>query len=196
MEGPRPYDFEPQYSAEEIAQRAEERRRTGCSSERDNNGADVEPPPPPPDRLDNDNWCSCGNCRVMPTQIECICCHEIGNCRQFLSPSVNCIIDNEDFSKVCLERAVLRTALVARLDKRGHRGNLPRILENESYRYSAYRLFTYWIHGLLGRGVRKVIPSCAVLKIHSIYPAADGVYTGFSIGDDGEQQMVPEHFAI
>ena len=27
-------------------------------------------------RLDNTNWCLCGNCTVMPTQTESLCCQE------------------------------------------------------------------------------------------------------------------------
>lgn len=48
-----------------------------------------------------------------------------------------------------------------------------------SYRYAAYRQFTWWMHGWLGRKVRRIIPSCSVKKIRSVYPEANGLYTGF-----------------
>ena len=66
----------------------------------------------PPDRMNNNEWCRCGNCRPMQSAIECICCRELRNCQQFFSQSVECITMHPDLSKVCLERAVLRTALV------------------------------------------------------------------------------------
>lgn len=65
-----------------------------------------------------------------------------------------------------------------------------------SYRYAGYRLFMYLVHGYLGMGVRKMIPACAVSRIHEEYPKATGVYIGFKHGDDDEEIKVPEHFAI
>ena len=55
------------------------------------------------------------------------------NCQRFLSEDISCITVHEDFSKVCLEQAVLRTSLIARLDTRGHRdrNRIPDELENE-----------------------------------------------------------------
>lgn len=77
-------------------------------------------------------------------------------------------------------------------DIRGHTGDVPRELNPRSYRYAAYRLFTYWVHDKLGKGVRKVIPSCAVLKIRERFPDPQGVYTGFKLADDGEEIEVGE----
>lgn len=48
-----------------------------------------------------------------------------------------------------------------------------------SYRYAAYRQFTWWSHGWLGKRVRRVIPSCSVNHIRQIYPEETGLYTGF-----------------
>ena len=44
-----------------------------------------------------------------------------------------------------------------------------------SYRYAGYRMFTYWVHGLLGRGVRRVILVCAVELIRSTFPKQIGI---------------------
>ena len=46
-------------------------------------------------------------------------------------------------------------------------------------RYAAYKAYTWWIHNRLGKGVRKVIPSCALWKIRNKYPSPDNLYTPF-----------------
>jgi len=47
------------------------------------------------------------------------------------------------------------------------------------YRYLAYRRLSYTVWHLLGHGVRRVLPSCAVLAIRKTFPSTDGQYTGF-----------------
>lgn len=49
-----------------------------------------------------------------------------------------------------------------------------------SLRWAAYRQFTWWIHGYLGRRVRRVIPACAVSKIRKTFPAPDGQYEPYA----------------
>ncbi|XP_063951158.1 P2X purinoceptor 7-like [Lytechinus pictus] len=195
MEGPRGYDFQPKYTEEELMVRRRARAAAAAAA------PPVQPPPgpdpvPAPNRMGNNDWCECGSCVPMPSVIQCRCCHEVDNCDRFLDARITCIVRHEDFQKVCMERVVLRTALVARLDSRGHRRNLPEVLDNISYRYAAYRLFTYWVHGYLGKGVRRVIPACAVTRIREAFPEPDGNYIGFKEGDDGDDIPVPEEFLI
>ena len=52
-----------------------------------------------------------------------------------------------------------------------------------TYRLLAYKNFTEWVYGRLGKGVRKVIPSCAVNLIRKTFPEGDGQYSGFQEGD-------------
>ena len=48
-------------------------------------------------------------------------------------------------------------------------------------RYTAYRQFVRWCWHFLGKEVRVVIPSCAVVKIRTAFP--DENYTGFHQAD-------------
>ena len=54
-----------------------------------------------------------------------------------------------------------------------------------SYRYAAYRQFSWFTYVKLGRYVRRVIPSCAVSKIRETFPEADGKYVNFEGDDEG-----------
>lgn len=151
MEGPRPYDFDPVFTAEEFQAReiiAEEHR------------PDEAIPNVRPSRLGNIDWCMCGNCGVMSLEVECVCCHEVDNFERLVASQEGCVTVATDFEYVCLNEAVLRATLVMRNDIRGHARNIPFQLDMKSYRYAAYRMLTYWAHGRLGRGVRKV---CSVL---------------------------------
>ena len=50
---------------------------------------------------------------------------------------------------------------------------------NRQCRHTAYRCYILWQHNRLGAGVRRVIPSCVVLKIRSTYPDPHHQHTGF-----------------
>ncbi|XP_074626925.1 P2X purinoceptor 7-like [Acropora palmata] len=90
---------------------------------------------------------------------------------------MGCITDHEEFSVVCLTRAVFRTAIVG--FHYLNRSPVPSPMQNRNYRYAAYRQYVWWIYKRLGRKKRKVIPSCVVSAIRKEFPEADGNYTGF-----------------
>ena len=48
----------------------------------------------------------------------------------------------------------------------------------ESFRKAAYRQYILWRYKKLGRGNRRVCPSCVVLAIRQLYPAQDGICMG------------------
>ena len=61
-----------------------------------------------------------------------------------------------------------------------------------SYRYAAYRQFNWWVHGWLGKEVRRVIPACAIKRIRDAFPEPDGMYVGFKAGDVEEEEELSE----
>ncbi|XP_065892577.1 uncharacterized protein [Dysidea avara] len=63
-------------------------------------------------KLPNDmSWCHCGNCKMMPTRKECICCCSIVEMVAKLEEvGATCITESEGFNAVCLNQWVLETA--------------------------------------------------------------------------------------
>lgn len=128
-EGPRAYDFEPEFTEEELmlmmlGGRREEGEANLVADEMD---IDVAPEP---QRLNDVNWCQCTNCAVMPTLSECRCCLETQNVNLLIADN-GCITQHEDFETVCLNRAVLRAVLIMRNDVRGHNVDVQRDLDNK-----------------------------------------------------------------
>ena len=55
-----------------------------------------------------------------------------------------------------------------------------------TYRYAAYRQFSWFIYTKFGRHVRRVIPpACVVTKIREEFPEPSGVYVNFDGDDEG-----------
>ena len=99
----------------------------------------------------------------METEEESICCKQQVSGDFFAEDE--CVTLGANFAVVCLHGEVLRATLNGLNNLRGDVISF----ENRSMRYAAYRIFTWWVHNRLGRGVRKVIPSCAIwqYEIHS-----------------------------
>lgn len=98
--------------------------------------------------------CTCGICRPMPTEVENKCCKKI-----------RCITSFVTYQNTCTDRDVLIMAIRATCDIRADD--------------PAYRQYILWRFKKLGKGNRRVCPSCVVLTIRKLYPAADGLYMGF-----------------
>ena len=130
------------------------------------------------------NWCQCGHCVAIETEVESVCCKEDVPGELF---DESCITLSENFASVCLHQEVLRATLASLNNLKGDR----MVVENKSFRYAAYRLFTWWIHNRLGQGVRKVIPSCAVWAIRNQYPEPNGVYVPFQEAVDEMLAIIP-----
>ncbi|KAK3731611.1 hypothetical protein QZH41_015865 [Actinostola sp. cb2023] len=128
------------------------------------------------ERVGNVEWCSCNNCKTMHTGTESVCCRENAKVLDKLPEGLLCITKLEDFTVVCLNKAVLETALSQYVESEGFIDDEPL---NDTYRYIAYRQWTYWTHGKLGKKIRIPIPSCVVAKIRNCYPSEYGQYKGF-----------------
>ena len=54
-----------------------------------------------------------------------------------------------------------------------------RRMNNENFRFIAYRQYIGWIHGRLGRNRRKQVPSCVLKAIRKAFPSPDNRYVPF-----------------
>ena len=79
-----------------------------------------------------------------------------------------CITSYELFQNLCLDRNVLEVSIKARCDMRADGFDF----SPASYRKAAYRQHILWQCERLGRGSRRVCPSCVVRIV--VYPSADG----------------------
>ena len=120
------------------------------------------PEPSIPNR--SPDWCICGNCLPMPSPIENVCCRRR-----------HCITRYDVFQLICLHPVVLRVAVRNNCDWRAD----PIIYSHSNFRKAAYRQYILWVYGRLGRGNRRVAPSCVVCRIRSRYPSSYGTYLGF-----------------
>ena len=60
---------------------------------------------------------------------------------------------------------------------------------SSSLRIAAYFQYTWWVHGFLGGGNRRLIPSCVVTAIRERYP--DEQYTGFREASVDDESFYP-----
>lgn len=133
------------------------------------NGELVHGDMPQPDPVPRDNapeWCKCGHCAAMPTQEENKCCTRAAR---------PCVTRTNLFSQLVLDANVLELAMRYREDVLVLNNNR----NNENFRHAAYRQYVLWQHGRLGRGNRRVVPSCCVIAIRTRYPSANGLYRGY-----------------
>lgn len=118
----------------------------------------------PPHSEPTPDWCKCRRCQPMSQEIENKCC----GLRK-------CITTSRRFQKLCLDPEVLELCIRNRADIRNDREDT----STSSFRKAAYRQFILERYGYLGKGNRKVAPSCVVIRVRRQYPSATGIYMGF-----------------
>ncbi|KAI8490854.1 hypothetical protein Bbelb_312730 [Branchiostoma belcheri] len=158
---------EPEDSDEELQGR-EEDARGDADDNRDDNAI-----PMGVQRRNNTNWCTCGQCEVMNSEVESVCCREQARVSETRAQvqGIECITEHIGFQPVCLNEYVLLTAHYQYQDQYGQ------ALGNEWKRYSAYRQFVRWTYGHLGRDIRVPLPSCVVSKVRTAFSSEN--YTGY-----------------
>ena len=100
----------------------------------------------------------------MPQEVENKCCK-----------LKNCITLSSRFTKLCLDPDVVELCIKNTGDIRNDREDN----SSRAFRKAAYRQFILARHGHLGKGNRRVCPSCVVLKIREQWPSVTGVYMGY-----------------
>ncbi|XP_071989151.1 P2X purinoceptor 7-like [Engystomops pustulosus] len=137
------------------------------------------------ERIGNVNWCNCNNCVPMSTSIESICCLEVENAIPYVT-NHTCIIDHEYFRIFC-QRA--DTVIILRVIGQVMNPPLEKA-KNRLHRKTAYRAFTAWVHGYLGMGNRRPIPSCVVHLVRSAFPDPNNEYMGYKASNDGVAEFM------
>ena len=133
-------------------------------------------------RIGNLEWCHCQECKKEDREIDCLCCQEVAALNsKFDTESMNCIIQSSEFETLCLNKTVLKNVLTGLHVSRGD--FLEDDITNRSLRFAAYKQFVWWIFKNLGRGNRRVIPSCVIWTIRNNYPESNGQYTLYSDGN-------------
>ena len=109
-------------------------------------------------------WCKCAHCQEMETIIENKCCG-----------FKKCVTTYRLFGKCCFDKDCLMLSIKAWVDMRADEHNL----ESNNYGKAEYQQFTLWKYGRLGKGNRRVLPSCVVWAVRREYHSRDGVYMGY-----------------
>lgn len=100
-----PYQFEPQRTGRRINRVRNNESDDEIDTTANNN------------RMNDRSWCRCERCVILSTSRECLCCTELVSVAALLDDEkVKCITEHSAFATVCLNRHVLRTALIARND--------------------------------------------------------------------------------
>ena len=118
----------------------------------------------PPQGEPTPDWYNCRHCQPMSQEIENKCC----GLRK-------CTTTSRPFQKLRLDLEVLELCIRNRADIRNDREDT----STSSFRKAVYRQFMLERYGYLGKGNRKVAPSCVVIRVRRKYPSATGIYMGF-----------------
>lgn len=110
------------------------------------------------------DWCKCGICRKMKDEEENLCCG-----RKL------CVTSYQMFGQCIINRDVLELAIKYHCDTRAEEVNF----STNQMRKDAYRQFSMWKYGKLGRGNRRPNPACVVRMIRQAYPSTTDEYMGY-----------------
>ncbi|XP_064637204.1 uncharacterized protein LOC135493646 [Lineus longissimus] len=139
-----PYQFEPEYDADDPE--AEMQVEVEDDEESEDDARRL---------VDLNYWCSCGNCQIMETALECRCCQTMNVVQQKLTDPLiegadfKCVTEHPGFEGACLNIWALEVAFLTFKAQQGN--HAPDGPNHERYRYVAYRQFVRWCWGFLGK---------------------------------------------
>ena len=132
-------------------------------------------------RVGNLEWCKCGECNIEKREIDCLCCQEVDALNsKFDRENMSCVIKSIEFETLCINKLVLEKVLTGLHESRGD--HMEKTWSNRSLRYAAYKQFIWWVFKSLGKGNRRVIPSCTLWRIRKLYPEPNKEYNLYSEG--------------
>ena len=149
---------------DDLVEENEDLGKFGEQSEEETQQPNIADPPQNQPSAQAPDWCKCGYCQPMPQEIENRCCK-----------LKKCISLTSQFAKLCLDPDVLQLCIRNSTDIRNDQEDN----STRAFRKAAYRQFILARHGHLGKGNRRVCPSCVVVKIRKRYPSITGVYMGY-----------------
>ncbi|KAF4523832.1 hypothetical protein B566_EDAN008067 [Ephemera danica] len=179
MNQPQHFEAEPEYSNEEMSERLE---RENAVRQRFAG------------RAGNTEWCTCGNCRVMPDNIQSICCNDSEEVK-IAKGGAQCVTIHDAFKTLILNEQSLtlsRHKMLSFEKDYLKAKKLKNLDAADTWRYVAYRDFILWVNCKknLGRNIRVPIPSCAVWAVRDKWPEPGGLYTGFKLTFDPEFENI------
>lgn len=143
-------------------------------------------------RQQNGDWCNCGYCIPVEhaySAFDVTCCQESEAGRQLCQENrefddeqpYRCVTQHPSFYHLCLyERELNNVRHLYRMDGVDERN----INRNQRLRYVAFRAYTAWAHGYLGRHRRREVPHCVQKAIRRRFPDAQHRYHGFQPPDN------------
>ncbi|XP_068122633.1 P2X purinoceptor 7-like isoform X2 [Hyperolius riggenbachi] len=122
------------------------------------------------------DWCKCGNCMQMPTLRESQCCNQIEAICQKFKEDITCVTQIPYFSNTFVNTEAVENFFRFHPNVTEHPDER---LYNRKLRQTAYRAFTVWLYGYLGKRRKRAIPSCVVKRIRETFPDPEHLYKGF-----------------
>ena len=173
-----PYCYEPEKDAIESSGSDSDTNEDESSEE-----GNVSPNNAEINRTGHKDWYICGRCKKEIREIDSLCCQEVAAISEENFERNQCITMSKQFQTLCMEKLVLINVFVGLHEAKRDPFEKENKIKNRSLRLAAYKQFVWWIYQSLGKGNRRVLPSCVLWKIRQHYPEANGQYVLFNEGE-------------
>ena len=167
-----PYNYEPEQDISSYSSSEDNSSNSDINENKNNLG-----------RVGNKEWCKCDECKREIRDIDSLCCTEVAAIAEEKFEGKKCVTLTKEFDLLCVNKTILKNVLIGLHETRGDPLEKDSDIQNRSLRFAAYKQFIWWIFQHLGKGNRRVIPSCVVWSIRKHFPEANGQYTRFKEGE-------------